>query len=46
MRRGFQTPAGTGDDVRLHQSDELRAGRMEQVHVTDRHQAESLALFE
>ena len=42
----WKTPAGTGDDVRLHQSYELRAGRMEQVHVTDRHQAESLALFE
>ncbi len=42
----WKTPAGTGDDVRLHQSYELRAGRMEQVQVTDRHQAESLRLFE
>lgn len=41
----FKTPAGTGDDVRLHQSYDLRAGRMEQVQVTDRHQAESLAHF-
>lgn len=41
----FKTPAGSGDDVRLHQSDDLRAGRMEQVQVTDRHQAESLAHF-
>ena len=41
----FKTPAGTGDDVRLHQSYDLRAGRMEQVQVTDRHQAESLARF-
>jgi hypothetical protein len=42
----FKTPAGTGDDVRLHQSYDLRAGRMEQVQLTDRHQAESLAHFE
>lgn len=42
----WKTPGGTGDDVRLHQSYELRAGRMEQVQVTDRHQAESLGLFE
>ena len=41
----FKTPAGSGDDVRLHQSYDLRAGRMEQVQVTDRHQAESLAHF-
>lgn len=42
----WKTPGGTGDDVRLHQSYELRAGRMEQVQVTDRHHAESLKLFE
>lgn len=42
----WKTPGGTGDDVRLHQSYELRAGRMEQVQVTDRHQAERLSLFE
>jgi hypothetical protein len=42
----FKTPAGTGDDVRLHQSYDLRAGRMEQVQLTDRHQAESLSHFE
>lgn len=42
----FKTPAGSGDDVRLHQSYDLRAGRMEQVQVTDRHQAESLCHFE
>ena len=41
----FKTPGGSGDDVRLHQSYDLRAGRMEQVQVTDRHQAESLAHF-
>ncbi len=42
----FKVPAGTGDDIRLHQSDDLRAGRMEQVQLTDRHQAESLSHFE
>jgi hypothetical protein len=42
----FKTPAGTGDDVRLHQSYDLRAGRMAQVQLTDRHQAESLSHFE
>src|SRR5947209_20116367 len=42
----FKTPGGSGDDVRLHQSYDLHAGRMEQVQVTDRHQAESLAHFE
>jgi Transposase DDE domain len=41
----FKTPAGTGDDVRLHQSYDLRAGRMEQVQVSDRHHAESLTHF-
>jgi hypothetical protein len=42
----WKTLGGTGDDVRLHQSDDLRAGRMEQVQVTDQHQAESLSLFQ
>ncbi len=46
MPRAGRRKPGTGDDVRLHQSYELRAGRMEQVQVTDRHQAESLTLFE
>ena len=41
----FKTLGGTGDDVRLHQSYDLRAGRMEQVQLTDRHQAESLTHF-
>jgi hypothetical protein len=41
----FKTLAGTGDDVRMHQSYDLRAGRMEQVQLTDRHQAESLSHF-
>jgi hypothetical protein len=31
--------------VRLHQCYDLHAGRMEQVEVTDRHQAEALSLF-
>ena len=42
----FKTPGGSGDDVRLHQSYDLRAGRMEQVQLTDRHQAESLRHFQ
>ncbi len=41
----LKTLGGTGDDVRLHQSYDLRAGRMEQVQVTDRHQAEGLGHF-
>lgn len=41
----WKTLAGTGDDVRLHQCYDLHAGRMEQVEVTDRHQAEALAHF-
>jgi hypothetical protein len=41
----WKTPAGTGDDVRLHQCYDLQAGRMEQVEVTDRHQAEGLGHF-
>src|SRR5205085_9254970 len=38
----LKTLGGTGDDVRLHQSYDLRAGRMEQVQLTDRHAAEGL----
>jgi hypothetical protein len=41
----WKIPAGTGDDVRLHQSYDLRAGKMDQVAITDRHQAESLTHF-
>ena len=41
----FKTPGGTGDDVRLHQCYDLHSGRMVQVQVTDRHQAESLRHF-
>ncbi len=42
----FKSVGGTGDDVRLHQSYDLRAGCMAQVQVTDRHQAESVAHFQ
>lgn len=42
----FKTLGGCGDDVRLHQSYDLRAGRMEQVQLTDRHQAEGLGHFQ
>src|SRR5205085_1770740 len=41
----LKTLGGTGDDVRLHQSYDLRAGRMEQVQLTDRHAAEGLGHF-
>ena len=41
----LKTPGGCGDDVRLHQSYDLRAGRMVEVTVTDRHQAEALPHF-
>jgi hypothetical protein len=41
----WKTPGGTGDDVRLHQSYDLATGKMDQLQLTDRHQAESLAHF-
>jgi len=41
----WKTPAGTGDDVRLHQSYDVATGKMDQVPLTDRHQAESLSHF-
>jgi hypothetical protein len=41
----LKTLGGTGDDVRLHQSYDLRAGRMEQVLLSDQHTAEGLAHF-
>jgi hypothetical protein len=41
----FKLLAGCGDDVRLHLSYDLQAGQMEQVQLTDRHQAESLTHF-
>src|SRR3989442_9428953 len=45
MRRASAPPGDTGDDVRLLQSYDLRAGRMVQVQVTDRHTAEGLGHF-
>ena len=42
----FKSVGGTGDDVRLQQSYDLRAGCMAQVQVTDCHQAESVAHFQ
>jgi hypothetical protein len=33
----LRQPGGTGDDWRLHLADDLLAGRMHQVSVTDRH---------
>jgi hypothetical protein len=41
----FKTAAGSGEDVGLHHSSDLRAGRMEQVQLTDRHHGESLTHF-
>jgi hypothetical protein len=38
-------PAGTGDDWRLHTAYDLRAQRLAQVSITDRHTAESLEHF-
>lgn len=37
----LQTEGGSGDDIRVHLSYDLLAGRMRQVVVTDRFQAES-----
>ena len=37
----FKTLAGSGDDMRLHLCYDLRGGKMEQVQLTDQHQAES-----
>jgi IS4 transposase len=41
----WKTLAGTGDDVRLHQSYDLATGKMDQVQLTTRYQAESLSHF-
>jgi hypothetical protein len=38
-------PGGTGDDWRLHLADDLLAGRMSQVDVTDRRGGEHLARY-
>jgi hypothetical protein len=41
----WKTQGGTGDDVRLHQSYDLATGKMDQVQLTTRYQAESLSHF-
>src|SRR6266566_2317457 len=41
----LKVPAGSGDDVRMHSAYDLRAGRLEQVEVTDCHSAEGLHHF-
>lgn len=38
----IKTPAGSGEDVRMHSGYDLQAGRLVEVEVTDRHQAEGL----
>jgi hypothetical protein len=38
----LKTPAGSGEDVKVHTSYNLRTGRLESVQVTDRHQAEGV----
>ncbi len=37
---------GTGDDWRLHTGYDLLAGRLDQVHITDRSTGEKLAHFD
>jgi hypothetical protein len=41
----LKEPGGTGDDWRLHTAYDLRAGRLVQVSLSDRHGAESLERF-
>ena len=41
----LRQPGGTGDDWRVHFSDDFTAGRMDEVVVTDQHSAERLAHF-
>jgi hypothetical protein len=41
----LSVPGGTGDDWRLHTAYDLRAGRLVQVSLSDRHGAESLERF-
>jgi hypothetical protein len=38
----LKTPAGTGEDVKMHSSYNLRTGHLESVEVCDRHSAEGL----
>jgi hypothetical protein len=42
----LREPGGCGDDWRLHTAYDLQAGRLVEVRVTDRHQAESLQHFD
>ncbi len=38
----LKTPAGTGEDVKMHSTYNLRAGHLESVQVCDRHSAEGI----
>jgi hypothetical protein len=38
----LKTPGGSGEDVKVHSAYDLRAGRLDQVKVTDRHDGEGL----
>jgi Transposase DDE domain len=38
----LKTPAGSGEDVKMHTAYNLRTGRLESVEVTDRHGAEGV----
>jgi hypothetical protein len=38
----LKTPAGSGEDVKMHTTYNLRTGRLESVEVCDRHSAEGL----
>lgn len=40
-----KTPGGSGEDVKMHCADDLAAGRLAQVEVTDRHSGEGLSHF-
>lgn len=42
----LRVPGGCGDDWRLHLGYDLRAGRLLDVRVTDRHTAEGFTLFD
>ncbi len=42
----LKTPAGSGDDVRMHCAYDLQVGRLVQVEVSDRHSAEGLHHFD
>jgi len=42
---GLQQPGGTGDDWRVHWASDFRAGRMAQVHVTERCGGERLERY-